>query len=226
MSAYDRISSIFPLDQGRKKKKGNEPRVIFLTFLGVLIPSALLLTLPVFSVTGLSVTDALFTATSAISVTGLGVVDAGKHFTTEGQVLLMFLMQVGGLGQMTLSAVLLYMFGVRLSLKQQALAKESLGQGSGADIHSLVNQIVIFAFATEFVGFVLLSIHFVPQMGWETGMFYALFHSISAFNNAGFSLFSNNMMGYVNDPITTSSAGWVKCPRSTVLKPAVRALAD
>lgn len=201
MSAYDRISSIFPLDQGRKKKKGNEPRVIFLTFLGVLIPSALLLTLPVFSVTGLSVTDALFTATSAISVTGLGVVDAGKHFTTEGQVLLMFLMQVGGLGQMTLSAVLLYMFGVRLSLKQQALAKESLGQGSGADIHSLVNQIVIFAFATEFVGFVLLSIHFVPQMGWETGMFYALFHSISAFNNAGFSLFSNNMMGYVNDPL-------------------------
>ncbi|MCL9780111.1 TrkH family potassium uptake protein [Vibrio sp. S4M6] len=201
MSTYDKITSLFPTERKRKQRKGNEPRVILLTFLGVLIPSALLLTLPVFSVSGLSVTDALFTATSAISVTGLGVVDAGKHFTTEGQILLMFLMQVGGLGQMTLSAVLLYLFGVKLSLKQQSLAKESLGQDTSVDIHSLVNQIVIFAFATEFVGFVLLSIRFVPQLGWETGMFYALFHAISAFNNAGFSLFSNNMMGYVNDPL-------------------------
>ncbi|KJR28061.1 Ktr system potassium transporter B, partial [Vibrio parahaemolyticus] len=94
--------------------KGGEPRIILLSFLGVLLPSAVLLTLPVFSVSGLSITDALFTATSAISVTGLGVVDTGQHFTLAGKILLMCLMQIGGLGQMTLSAVLLYMFGVRL----------------------------------------------------------------------------------------------------------------
>ncbi|MCQ4504504.1 Ktr system potassium transporter B, partial [Vibrio parahaemolyticus] len=68
------------------------------------------------------------TATSAISVTGLGVVDTGQHFTLAGTILLMCLMQIGGLGQMTLSAVLLYMCGVRLSLRQPALAQEALGQ--------------------------------------------------------------------------------------------------
>ncbi len=93
--------------------------------MAILIPGAILLTLPVFSVSGLSFVDALFTATSAISVTGLGVVDTGTHFSTSGKVLLMILMQIGGLGQMTLSAVLLYMFGLRVSLRQQSLTKRA-----------------------------------------------------------------------------------------------------
>ncbi|MGF1742244.1 TrkH family potassium uptake protein [Vibrio profundum] len=201
MKLHHKLNAIFPLKRATRAKKSSEPSVIFLSFLAVLVPSAFLLTLPVFSVSGLSLVDAMFTATSAISVTGLGVVDTGTHFTVEGQVLLMFLMQVGGLGQMTLSAVLLYMFGVRLSLKQQALAKESLGQDRTVNIRSLVNQIVIFAFVTEFIGFLLLSARWVPQLGWGTGMYYALFHAISAFNNAGFSLFSNGMESYVGDPL-------------------------
>ncbi len=123
-----------------------------LAFWRFLVPSALLLTLPVFSVTGLSFSDAFFTATSAISVTGLGVVDTGQHFTTSGKVLLMLLMQIGGLGQMTLSAVLLYMFGVRLSLKQQALAQEALGQDRRVNIKGLVKKIIIFALIAEAIG--------------------------------------------------------------------------
>ncbi len=87
-------------DNKRAKEKGSEPRIILLSFLGVLLPSAVLFTLPVFSVSGLSITDALFTATSAISVTGLGVVDTGEHFTLAGKILLMCLIQIGGLGQM------------------------------------------------------------------------------------------------------------------------------
>ncbi|OBT17034.1 Ktr system potassium transporter B [Vibrio sp. UCD-FRSSP16_10] len=197
-------SRVYSLGQEKKGNIGGEPRVIVVSFLMILFPAAVLLTLPVFSVSGLSMTDALFTATSAISVTGLGVVDTGQHFTLSGKILLMILMQIGGLGQMTLSAVLLYMFGVRLSLQQQALAKEALGQDRRINLHGLVKKIIIFALAAEFVGFVVLSFRWVPEMGWSTGMFYALFHSISAFNNAGFSLFSDSLVGFVGDPVVIS----------------------
>ncbi len=203
MTQFHQRGVFYVPDGKRDKAKGGEPRIILLSFLGVLLPSAVLLTLPVFSVSGLSITDALFTATSAISVTGLGVVDTGQHFTLAGKILLMCLMQIGGLGQMTLSAVLLYMFGVRLSLRQQALAKEALGQERQVNLRRLVKKIVTFALVAEAIGFVFLSYRWVPEMGWQTGMFYALFHSISAFNNAGFALFSDSMMSFVNDPLVS-----------------------
>ncbi|TFH89910.1 TrkH family potassium uptake protein [Vibrio ouci] len=201
MNPFSRTDTFYALDSDKKQRKGSEPRVILLSFLGVLLPSAVLLTLPVFSVTGLSITDALFTATSAISVTGLGVVDTGEHFTIAGKILLMLLMQIGGLGQMTLSAVLLYMFGVRLSLKQQALAKDALGQDRRVNLRRLVKRIIIFACVAETIGFMVLAYRWVPEMGWSDGLFYALFHAISAFNNAGFALFSDSMMSFVEDPI-------------------------
>lgn len=201
MNPFSRTDTFYALDSDKKQRKGSEPRVILLSFLGVLLPSAVLLTLPVFSVTGLSITDALFTATSAISVTGLGVVDTGEHFTIAGKILLMLLMQIGGLGQMTLSAVLLYMFGVRLSLKQQALAKDALGQDRRVNLRRLVKRIIIFACLAETIGFLVLAYRWVPEMGWSDGLFYALFHAISAFNNAGFALFSDSMMSFVEDPI-------------------------
>ncbi len=202
MNPFSSNNGLFYLaDKASKQSKGNEPRIILLSFLAVLLPSAILLTLPVFSVSGLSITDALFTATSAISVTGLGVVDTGQHFTLAGKILLMLLMQIGGLGQMTLSAVLLYMFGVKLSLRQQALAKEALGQDRQVNLRRLVKKIVVFAFVAELIGFVLLAFRWVPEMGWQSGLFYALFHAISAFNNAGFALFSDSMMSFVDDPL-------------------------
>ncbi len=196
-----RSGVFYPLEKDNVHKKNSEPKIILLSFLWVLIPSAILLTLPVFSVSGLSFSDALFTATSAISVTGLGVVDTGAHFTLAGKILLMALMQIGGLGQMTLSAVLLYLFGVRLSLNQQALAKEALGQERSINLRKLVVKIITFALVTELIGFILLSFRWVPEFGWSTGLFYAMFHSISAFNNAGFSLFSDSLVGYVGDPL-------------------------
>ena len=200
MKLFHQKGVFYAPDNKKERAKGGEPRIILLTFLSVLIPSAILLTLPIFSVTGLSITDALFTATSAISVTGLGVVDTGQHFTLAGKLLLMCLMQIGGLGQMTLSAVLLYMFGVRLSLRQQALAKDALGQDRQVNLRRLVKRIVIFALVAETIGFLILAFRWVPEMGWQAGLFYALFHAISAFNNAGFALFSDSMMSFVNDP--------------------------
>lgn len=190
-----------PIKTDNHKKRWSEPKIIIFSFLAILIPAAILLTLPAFSVSGLSFADALFTATSAISVTGLGVVDTGSHFSISGKVLLMLLMQIGGLGQMTLSAVLLYMFGLRLSLRQQALTKEQLGQDKFTNIRRLVKHIIIFVLICELIGIFFLSLRWVPQMGWEQGLFFAVFHSISAFNNAGFSLFSDSLTRYVDDPL-------------------------
>ncbi|RYU64544.1 Ktr system potassium transporter B [Aliivibrio finisterrensis] len=192
---------LYPIKNSQKAKEWSEPRIILFSFLAILLPSAILLTLPVFSVSGLSFVDALFTATSAISVTGLGVVDTGTHFTISGKVLLMFLMQIGGLGQMTLSAVLLYVFGLRLSLRQQALAKEALGQEKKVNLRKLIKSIICFALIAELIGMIILSFRWVPDLGLAKGLFYAAFHSISAFNNAGFSLFSDSLMGYVGDPL-------------------------
>ncbi|AAW87474.1 potassium uptake protein KtrB [Aliivibrio fischeri ES114] len=192
---------LYPLQHNNEEKGWSEPKIILSSFLAILLPSALLLTLPVFSVTGLSFMDALFTATSAISVTGLGVVDTGTHFTTSGKIVLMFLMQIGGLGQMTLSAVLLYIFGLRLSLRQQALAKEALGQEKKVNLRKLIKGIICFALIAELIGMIVLSFRWVPEFGIAEGLFYAAFHSVSAFNNAGFSLFSDSLMGYVGDPL-------------------------
>ncbi|EAS41481.1 Ktr system potassium transporter B [Photobacterium profundum] len=201
MSIIPNRGTIFPIKTNKHGKRWSEPKIIFFSFLAILLPSAILLTLPFFSISGLSFTDALFTATSAISVTGLGVVDTGSHFTLSGKVLLMLLMQIGGLGQMTLSAVLLYMFGLRLSLRQQALTKEALGQDKFINLRRLVKHIIIFVLIAELIGMFFLALRWVPELGWKEGLFSALFHSISAFNNAGFSLFSDSLMSYVSDPL-------------------------
>ncbi|KMV31561.1 Ktr system potassium transporter B [Photobacterium swingsii] len=190
-----------PLKTPKRGERWSEPKIILVSFLCILLPAAALMTMPVFSVSGLSFMDALFTATSAISVTGLGVVDTGSHFTLSGQVLLLVLMQIGGLGQMTLSAVLLYMFGLRLSLRQQSLTQEALGQNKVVNLHQLIKHIVIFAFTIELIGTIVLAYRWVPEMGWKTGLFTALFHSISAFNNAGFSLFSDSLSQFNHEPL-------------------------
>lgn len=186
-------------EQGRRH--WSEPRIIVFSFLAILVPAALLLTLPWFSVTGLSFMDALFTATSAISVTGLGVVDTGAHFTLSGKIVLMILMEIGGLGQMTLSAILLYMFGLRLSLRQRSITQEELGQSGNINLRRLVKHILFFALLSQLLGTLILGYHWAPEMGTKRAIFFALFHAISAFNNAGFSLFSDSMVGFVTDPV-------------------------
>lgn len=183
------------------KRRWSEPKIILFSFLAILFPSAILLTSPVFSVSGLSFIDALFTATSAISVTGLGVVDTGSHFSLAGKLLLMLLMEIGGLGQMTLSAILLYMFGLRLSLRQRTLTQEELGQSGSINLRRLVRHIIAFSLVAQLLGAFILAVRWVPEMGIQQGLFYAIFHAVSAFNNAGFSLFTNSMVDFVDDPL-------------------------
>ena len=195
---FDRLKDVL-----QKTHTWSAPRIIIVSFLSILLPSAFLLMLPIFSVSGLNFLDALFTATSAISVTGLGVVDTGQHFTFEGKILLLLLIQIGGLGQMTLSALLLYVLGVKIGLKQQFATREELGQTGTINIKELVKRIVSFAIIAELIGAIILALKWIPEMGLYDGLGYALFHSVSAFNNAGFSFFADSMVSFVNDPIVT-----------------------
>ncbi|ROS05195.1 trk system potassium uptake protein TrkH [Sinobacterium caligoides] len=192
--------------QKNNSKRLSEPLVIVLSFLAILLPASLLLMHPLDSVTGLSFIDALFTATSAISVTGLGVVDTGTHFTVLGQCILLVLIQIGGLGQMTISIVLLHMLRLRVTLRQSLLVREELGQTKPMNMQTLVKRIIFFALLAELIGTLLFAIRWVPEFGWQRGLFISFFHAVSAFNNAGFSLFSDSLSHYVGDPLVVLTA--------------------
>ncbi|MFI3255934.1 MAG: TrkH family potassium uptake protein [Psittacicella sp.] len=184
-----------------KKLHLSEQHVIVLSFLLILFPCAGLLTTSYATNHSVSFINALFTATSAMSVTGLNVINPGTQFNIFGDGILMFLMQVGGIGQMTLSVLILYVLGVRVSIRQQSLVKESLGQDKTTNIRLVIKYIVTFSFVVELVGAVILGIVFIPKLGIEDGILNAIFTSISAFNNAGFALFSNNLVSYVSSPM-------------------------
>lgn len=167
-------------------------------FIAVILTGTLLLMLP-FSTTSGQWNDpivALFTSTSAVCVTGHVVVDTATHFSRFGQLAIALLIQVGGLGYMTVTTFLLLLLGRRFGLKdkiaiQQALDRRAL-QGSSEILKSIIATTLIF----ELTGAFLLLLVFVPDLGWSRGLWFALFHSVSAWNNAGFGLFSDNLVGY------------------------------
>lgn len=167
-------------------------------FFAVITVGFILLMMPFSTATGTwnSPIVALFTATSAVCVTGLAVVDTGTDFSFWGQLFILLLAQVGGLGYMTFTTFLIMLTGRRFDLRhkmaiQQALDRREM-EGSGNIIRSIIAVTLFF----EITGIFLLLLVFVPDFGWDRGMWYAIFHSISAWNNAGFSLFSNSLVDY------------------------------
>lgn len=175
-------------------------RTICLGFLAVITVGTLLLMMP-FSTSSGNWNDpivALFTATSAVCVTGLGVVDTGTYFSFWGQLFLLALVQIGGLGYMTTTTFLVLLVGRRFDLRhkmaiQQALDRPGL-QESQQVIRSIIATTVIF----EITGIFLLMPVFVPNHGLNKGLWLSVFHSINSWNNAGFSLFSDSFVGYQN----------------------------
>lgn len=151
---------------------------------------------------GLSFLNALFTATSATCVTGLVVVDTGTTFTMFGQLVILFMIQIGGLGFMTFATLFAFLLGKRISLKERILLQESLNNLTMEGIVRLARRILIFTAIIESVGAVLLSIRFSFDMPLGKAIYYGIFHSISNFNNAGFDLMGefHSLTGYVNDP--------------------------
>ncbi len=173
-------------------------RTVCLGFLAVITVGTILLMMP-FSTSSGSWNDpivSLFTATSAVCVTGLAVVDTGTHFSFWGQLCILLLAQIGGLGYMTTTTFLIMLIGRKFNLRQKIAIQRTLDRpgmsGSAQVIRSIIATTMIF----EITGIFLLLPAFVPDYGWNQGIWLAVFHSISAWNNAGFSLFPDNLIGY------------------------------
>ncbi|MGR3311388.1 MAG: TrkH family potassium uptake protein [Candidatus Brocadiales bacterium] len=182
---------------------GRKPGIsISASFLLIILIGTILLRQPQATVTGeqMRLIDAIFTATSATCVTGLVVKDTAEYFSTFGKVVIMLLIQVGGLSIMTLAAFFTFVIGKRLAISQQAAIKGALDTGYTKEALSLVRFVVVSTFVLESFGCLLLFIHMLPKMpSIKTALFASIFHSISAFCNAGFSIFRNNLVDYQTD---------------------------
>ena len=181
----------------------NPPQTLAFGFFIMIMIGTLLLMLPMATKDRhtLSFIDALFEATSAICVTGLVVVDTQNTFTLFGQIVLLFLIQVGGLGFMTFSILIAVLLGRNIGLKERIIIHESLNQISMSGLIKLVKFIFIFTLSIEGIGALILGVHWLEDFGWPQSFYYGIFHSISAFNNAGFDLMGdfNSLAAYVGD---------------------------
>lgn len=186
------------------------PQLIALTFaLGILV-GALLLWLPFThglnadgSRRPVNFLHALFTSTSALCVTGLNVLDPARDFNRWGQLVIMLLIQVGGLGIITFGTSFALLSRRRVNFTERLRVAQQVGALNAGGVLSLIRSIFLYTFVIELAGAALLALRFVPLEGWRDGLFYALFHSVSAFNNAGFALYSNNLMNFVGDPLVS-----------------------
>lgn len=183
----------------------NPAGLLALSFLSAIIAGALLLDLPVAAVSGghaIGAVDALFTATSAVCVTGLAVVDTGTAFSRFGQTVILVLIQVGGLGVMTVSMFVALLAGRDLGVYNEAAIAEMIGEARNRMVRSMVWFIVLSSAGVELVGAGVLAWGFRRQgMGYLNSLYYGLFHSVSAFCNAGFALFSDSFSSYAGKPL-------------------------
>lgn len=184
-----------------KKIHMSPPQVLSITFLVAIFIGAILLYLPVSTTAPISFLDALFTATSATTVTGLAVLSTGDDFTLFGQTVIMALMQIGGLGLMTFAVLIVMLLGKKIGLKGRILIQQSFNQYSLGGMIRLVRIILVFTFAIEAMAAAFLAVRWVPEYGWGFGLFTSAFHAVSAFNNAGFSLWNDSLSAYVGDPV-------------------------
>lgn len=188
--------------------KGFTPaRILVIGFAAVILLGAFLLTLPSATVNGqgLSFLNALFTATSAVCVTGLVVVDTGTTFTLFGQLVIISLIQIGGLGFMTFATFFAIILGRKVTLKERLLLQEALNQVSLEGVVRLAKYVLQVTFVIEAVGAIILAIRWSFDMSWPKAIYFGIFHAVSAFNNAGFDLFGNfsSITRYVGDPVVS-----------------------
>lgn len=190
------------------KRKGNliklhPAQILVVGFATLIFIGTLLLMLPIATYEegqGLNFIDALFEATSAVCVTGLVVVDTGSTFTVFGEIVLLILIQVGGWGFMTTGIFMFIILGKKIGLKERLLLQDSLNVFSLAGVVQLVKKIILITLTVEMIGAIALSIRWSLEMPVGTAIYYGIFHSISAFNNAGFGLEPDNLSKWVGDP--------------------------
>lgn len=182
-------------------------RMIAFGFLAVILMGTLLLSLPIAARSGdrTPLIDCFFTATSATCVTGLTVLDTYMHWSSFGHVIILGLIQIGGLGFMTIITMFSIFTRKHISLYERRLLMQSAGTIRLSGIITMIKRVVIGTFCVEGMGAVFLSLRFCPKLGFAKGLWYAVFHSVSAFCNAGFDLMGRfnevSLTGYYNDPL-------------------------
>ena len=182
-------------------------RMIAFGFLAVILMGTLLLSLPIAARSGdrTALIDCFFTATSATCVTGLTVLDTYMHWSSFGHVIILGLIQIGGLGFMTIITMFSIFTRKHISLYERRLLMQSAGTIRLSGIITMIKRVVIGTFCVEGMGAVFLSLRFCPKLGFAKGLWYAVFHSVSAFCNAGFDLMGRfnevSLTGYYNDPL-------------------------
>ena len=183
-------------------------QIIALGFVLMILIGTLLLMLPVSSrqQTGTEFSDCLFTATSAVCVTGLVVRDTFTHWSAFGQAVILFLIQIGGMGVVTAAISLSFLSGRKIGLMQRSVMQEAISAPQVGGIVRLTKFIVLATAGIELTGSLLLMTAFVPEFGWGKGIWYAVFHAVSAFCNAGFDLMGahgafSSMTGYAQNTL-------------------------
>ncbi len=183
------------------------PKIVAIGFAVIILAGAALLMLPASSKNGsVSFIDALFTAASATCITGLVPFDTYTSWTLFGQIVIICMIQIGGLGFITVLSLITNIIKKKISLKQKMLLKESIGSLNIGEVKELVKSVVILTAVAESVGAIILAARFIPLAGWEKGLFMSVFTSISAYCNAGFDLMgyfspSSSLTTVNNDPI-------------------------
>ncbi|HDJ23370.1 MAG TPA: hypothetical protein ENF17_05745 [Candidatus Aminicenantes bacterium] len=185
-----------------KIRRFNPSQILALSFLGAICLGTLLLMLPWSTQEGrISFIDALFTSTSAVCVTGLIVKDTPTFFSPWGQAIIMLLFQMGGLGIMTFSTLILLVSGRKISITDRLIIQEGFHYGFLRDWRSLIKKIFLFTFFIELGAGLILFLRWRVDFPWPKALFISLFHAISAFCNAGFSLFSQSLLNYRHDVV-------------------------
>ncbi|MDU4697963.1 MULTISPECIES: TrkH family potassium uptake protein [Paenibacillus] len=188
-----------------KKFSLSPPQILVLGFALIIMLGALLLMLPISSTSGepMPFIDALFTATSATCVTGLFVVDTGTYFTTFGHIVIILLIQIGGLGFMTMATLFSLVLKRKISLKDRLLLQEAMNQSSMEGIVRLIQKVLKYSLVIESSAAVLLTLRWAFDMPFGRALYYGIWHAVSLFNNAGFDLFGEyrSLTMHVNDPV-------------------------
>jgi trk system potassium uptake protein TrkH len=184
-----------------RRREFSPAQLLSLHIAGLIAVGGVLLCLPI-SVApghGVSALNAFFTSTSAVCVTGLVVVDTPNDWSLFGQVVVMLLIQAGGLGYMTISSLIMVAFGRRISVHERMTLADALNVASMEGLLRFTWTVALLTFSLEGIGALIMGARFAQDVGWAKGLWFGLFHAVSAFNNAGFALFSDNLMGYRGD---------------------------
>jgi trk system potassium uptake protein TrkH len=185
------------------KKRLSPTRIVSLSFVIAILIGGFVLSLPISHAEGRQIQplDALFMAASALCVTGLAVVDTGSDFSRFGQVVILLLIQIGGFGVITLGTLVAFLSGRRIGFRERMNLQAQINSLHVGGVVKLIRRIIVLIITLEAAGTLLLFPVFAAREGMRQGFFYALFHSVSAFNNAGFGLYADNLVSYVDHPL-------------------------